>query len=249
MLSIFQGDFAHTAAFSIEALHLARSLNDPLLIGQALTLTGFLALRRGDNDRAEGLLDEAYTVLSPLGDDVPGALTDTGMVLLVLGNLDIIQERFDRAAKREAMAIKYFVRTGNDWGVGEAHSALGAALFCNGDYGPAASHYAESLRWARDLVHPLLVASSLTGLAGIAAATGNPEQGARLLGASEAVRTSLEAPIAPRDEPVRNRTLAALRAVIEPERLSFEKDAGRTLGLEVAAAEGETIAAAIPRSN
>jgi hypothetical protein len=207
-----------------------------------MTLAGFLALRQGDYDRARALLGEAYAHLSPLGDNVAGALADTGTVLLMLGNMDVIQAQFERAATREASALEHFQRAGNDWGVGEALSALGATFYCYGDCARAAAFYWEGLRCIRRLGHPLMVASELTGLAGIAAAIGQPEKGALLLGAAEAIRHALGAPMAPRDQPVLARAIAALTAALGPERLSAAREAGSALEPEVAVAEAEAIA-------
>ena len=78
------------------------------------------ALRRHDHGRAEDLLGEAYARLSPLGNGAPGAMADTGTVLLILGSMDLMQARFDRAAERETAALEHFQRVGVDWGIGEA---------------------------------------------------------------------------------------------------------------------------------
>ncbi len=248
MLAIFQGDYARSGEFGAEALTLARALGDPLLVGQALTVTGFLALRQGAYDRAEVLLDEGYRHLSQVAAGEPRVLADTGTVLLILGNLDVIQAQFGRAAQRETAALEQFRIAGNDWGVGEALSAMGVIFYCTGDYERAAAYYAEGLRYVRRLGHPLMVASELTGLAGVAAAIGQPEKGARLLGAAEAIRSSLDAPMAPRDQPVLERAIAALTTALGSERLSAAREAGRELNLDAAVAEAEAIAEAILRS-
>ena len=85
--------------FSDEGLTLARESGDPLLVGQALTIAGFLAYRRGEYGQAEELLGEGYACLSQLADTVPGALADTGFALLTLGSIALAQEQFDRAAQ------------------------------------------------------------------------------------------------------------------------------------------------------
>jgi hypothetical protein len=95
----------------------------------------------------------------------------------------------------------------------------------------------------------LLVSSSLHGLAGLAAACGQLEAGARLLGAAEGLTASLGAPQYPRDQPVRVRVLAALTAALEEEQLAATRDAGRTLSLEAAIAEAEAVAAAVVSSS
>ena len=78
-----------------------------MLVGQFLTIAGFLAYRQGEYGQAEELLTEGYGRLSQLGDDVPGVLTSTGLALVLLGSTDLIQEQFDRAASvyREGLKL------------------------------------------------------------------------------------------------------------------------------------------------
>ena len=66
MLAIFQGDYVRAATFSLEAVVLAGELGDPLLVGQALSIAGFLAYRQGEYGQAEKLLGEGYARLSQL---------------------------------------------------------------------------------------------------------------------------------------------------------------------------------------
>jgi predicted ATPase len=245
MLAIFQGDYARSGASSDEALRLARALGDPLLISRALTVTGFLALREGAYDRAADLLEEGYRHVSRVAASAPDVRSDTGTILLILGNLDVIGSQFDRAAERIPMALEHFQLAGNDWGISEALSALGAIGYCTGDYQHAAAAYAEGMRSIRRLGHPLMVASELTGLAGVAAAMGHPATGARLLGAAEAIRSSLDVPMAPRDQPVLQRAVAALTASLGTEQLLAGRAAGRDLTPGAAIAEAEALADAL----
>ena len=93
-----------------------------------------------------------------------------------------------------------------------------------------------------------MVGSSLHGLAGVAAETGRPEEGARLLEAAEGLASSLGAPAHPRDCPVRARARAALTAVLGLERLAAAREAGWVLTLDAAIAEAESVAAAVTAS-
>ena len=87
-----------------------------------------------------------------------------------------------------------------------------------------------------------MIGASLHGLAGVAAESGWPEAGARLLGAAEGLAFALGAPAYPRDQPVRARALAALTAALGEERLEAGREAGRALTLEAAIAEAEAVA-------
>jgi predicted ATPase/class 3 adenylate cyclase len=251
MLAIVQGDYARAAIFSQEGVAFARALGDPLLEGQALAIAGFLGYHRGEYGRAEELLDEGHRYLSQLGSHVPGALPDTGFSLLILGNIALVREQFERAASHHEGALELFQLAGNDWGIGEAQAALGADNYRTGAYAQAATHYAQSLGRSRHLnrLFPLLVGTVLHGLAGIAAATGHPEKGARLLGAAEGIVSSVGAPVYPRDQPVRARALAALTNALGEERLATGREAGRGLTLEAAIVEAQAVAEAVMSSS
>jgi len=92
------------------------------------------------------------------------------------------------------------------------------------------------------------MASALLGLAGVTAASGQPEPGASLLGAAEGVLAPLGAPILPRDQLVRERGLAAMTAELGEEHLAFALEAGRALTVEQAVARARAVGEAVMRS-
>ena len=201
----FLGDYSQAAAFSDEELALARELGDLSLIATALSNAGAVFQRRGEYERAEELYEEAHRVVQALTDPVLAALPH-----LFLGDTILAQGHYDRAKPLYDEVLAMFQVTGFDWGLIEAHAGLGGASYCAGNLVDATAHYAESLERAWDLSLDQFMVSSLLGLAGIAAESGSPEQGARLFGAAEGVGARLEAPIFPRDHAVRDRALAAL---------------------------------------
>jgi hypothetical protein len=176
---------------------------------------------------------------------MPGVRADTGYALLILGSTALVQEQFDRAASWIEPSLELFQEVGNDWGVGEAQAALGSVSYCTGDFASAAARYAASLDRPRTIRHPLMVGTSLYGLAGIAAESGWPEKGARLLGAAEGLASSLGAPAYPRDQPVRARSLVALTKALGQERLEAAREAGRALTIDQAVAEANVVAEAV----
>ena len=91
-------------------------------------------------------------------------------------------------------------------------SGLGGVCYLRGDAGRAALLVAEALLLARSVPDPRKLASALLVVAGVAAAHGRPDVGARVLGAAEAVSGSIGAPFAPSDRLVYDRCLPALNA-------------------------------------
>jgi predicted ATPase/transcriptional regulator with XRE-family HTH domain len=245
MLAIFQGDYARAATSSADGLALARELGDPLLIGQALTIEGFLVYRRGEYRQAEALLEEGYRRLDRLGDEAEGASADAGFALLILGSSALAQEELDRAASWNEACLARFQAAGNYWGIGEAQASLGAISYATGEHDRAIAFYAESLDRARHLRHPLLLRSVLYGLAWMAADARRPVAGARLLGAAEGIVSTLGAPEYPRDHPVRARALAALTEALPEDRLDAARAAGRALSFEQAATEATEVVSAL----
>jgi tetratricopeptide (TPR) repeat protein len=217
-----------------------------LLIGGALGFAGHLAYRQGAYGRSEALLDEALRLLGGLDDSVSDAVAEEGITLLALGDTALAQGQFDRAASRYEDALERHQAGGYLWGPIDAQIGLAAATYCAGNALEATSLYVKSLNRARDSGITLLVASALLGLAGIAAESGRVEQGARLLGAAEAMAASFGAPIFPRDQPVRDRCLAALTAALGEERLAAAREAGRARTVEEAIGEALADALSIP---
>jgi hypothetical protein len=159
----------------------------------------------------------------------------------MLGDISLAQEQFDRAARRYEERLAFEGSQGV-WGPIDAQAGLAAVNFCTGNYVESAMLYRDGLDQAKDLGISLLMASTLLGLAGVAATSGRPEVGARLLGAADAIVASLGAPIFPRDQPVRDRCLSALTAALGEERLAVAREAGRMLAVEHAIALAQDMA-------
>ncbi len=240
MLAILQGDYARAATFLTESLGLARELGDPFLVGEALAYTGYLAYRQGNYGEADRLLDEGLRSLRQVEHSGHGAFA-----LLIRGDTDLVQERFDRAALSYREAIERFQTAGYAWGLSDAQAGLAGVCFCTGDLARAASHYRESLERAWELGFPMYVASALLGLGAVAATWQQPEAGAQLLGAAEEMIDSLGAPMFPRDQPIRERGLAALHSALGSERLLALREAGRNMSIPQAVAEAGAVAHAV----
>jgi predicted ATPase/transcriptional regulator with XRE-family HTH domain len=255
MMAAFQGDFDRAAGFAAEELVQARELGDPLLAGRALAVGGFVAYRQGDFGRAEDLIDDAHGRLGELLGGEPNATPIHGVTLLVLGDIALAQERFELAATRYAARLNWAQRYDEArefpqpaWGPIDAQAGLAGVSYCTGDYPRAAALYGDSLHRAWNLSITMLVASSLLGLAGVAAVAGRFEKGGRLLGAAEGIAASLGTPLFPRDRPIRERALAALTVALGEERLTVARESGRALSVEEAIGEALAVADSVRRA-
>jgi ATP/maltotriose-dependent transcriptional regulator MalT len=225
-------------------LALARKLGQPTLVGEALTYASVLAYRRRKFARAEELLDEARRMLGRGAEHEQDVLP----FFFTLGDFALAQGQFDRAARQYEEAIEHFRSVGNDWGVRDMQAGLAAAKYWTGDLPRAAALYRESLQHSHEMNFWPLVASSLLGLSAIAVKSGQPEVGARLLGAAECSAASLGTPIFTRDFSLRERALAELTAALGPERLAAAREAGRALTKEAGITEAQAVAAAVMTS-
>ena len=87
-------------------------------------------------------------------------------------------------------------------------------------------------------------ANALAGLAGVAAAGGQPEQAARLLGATQALCEAMALPVLPHHAQ-HKRVIAATRAALAEPVYQAAWEAGRGLTADEAAAEARAVAAAV----
>jgi non-specific serine/threonine protein kinase len=237
MLCVYQGKYDHALQHSAEGVRLARELGDPFLIGQALMIAGLVAYRRGEYVRAEEFLTDAHHRLSELIDSGPHAVVVDGLSLMLRGDNAMAHEEFTRARHPYEQASERFRSLGDDWRLSDVQGGLGALAACTGDIAGAAVIYRENLERAQRVGYAMTAASTLFGLAAVAAARGRAETSARLFGAAEGIAATLGAPLFPRDRPVRERVLATLEVALGPEQLAAARAAGRSLPLERAVAE------------
>jgi DNA-binding CsgD family transcriptional regulator len=138
-------------------------------------------------------------------------------------------ERYEEALARAP-------ETEMDWGLSDTQAGLAGASYCRGELARAAALYAESLSLAQhaiaaesltrveDRSYTPVVVSVLFGLAGLAAAAGRAEEGARLFGLAEAIAVAHGIAVFPRDRPVRERSRRALRRSFGEDRLAAQPE-------------------------
>jgi hypothetical protein len=160
------------------------------------------------------------------------------------GDFALAQGQVDRAAPHYEAGIGRYREVGNEWGMRDMQAGLATVRFWTGDISGAARLYWESLQRSQEMNYWSLVATSLLGFAAIALESGQPETGARLLGAAEGSAAALGMPIFTRDLPLREHVQTALIAALGPERIATAREAGRALSLEAAIAEAQTVAEA-----
>jgi hypothetical protein len=114
---------------------------------------------------------------------------------------------------------------------------LGPVVRDLGDRERATTLVKESLSIAAEFALRRQIADGLENLADLAARSGDGVRAARLLGAAEALRGALNAPLYPADQNAYAAIVAAARAGLSDEAFVAAWSAGRALSMEQAVAE------------
>ncbi|HEY6793098.1 MAG TPA: LuxR C-terminal-related transcriptional regulator [Kineosporiaceae bacterium] len=186
-LAVGQGVFDPEAFRA--ASELAQQLGDPRTLALASYVEGLGALWTGDLHTARSVLRRASrTAAGGVDPDIEiealTVLTVTMATNADIGDPDELQACYAAVLDRSEPPGEIFHRTYAHWGVG-------IAAWCAGDLARALQLHREALRWALDLDDRNGIAWCLEPLAWIAAAHGQLDRAATLLGAAAALWNAL----------------------------------------------------------
>ena len=215
-----------------EALDLYRKVGDKTGIAKTLLYLGMVRPEHGGSERAESQFEEALALARETGDQVHAS-----RVLLNLAGLVFARGDSARASLLAQEGLAAARSSGDHWALANALSFMSTGARLGRDYAGAQRFSEECLALAVELGHTMFIGASLVSFAEIAAARGDSERAARLLGAAERVVDLMGGPgaigaVRPDISPARSTARAALG---EP---AFESAlaAGRALTLEQAVA-------------
>ena len=140
--------------------------------------------------------------------------------------------------------LALFRGLGDRFFIAFASGNVAQVALARGHLAEAAALYEQLLSAVHHLGVKLHEASALAGLAGVAAAGGQPEQAARLLGATQALCEAMALPVLPLHA-LHKRVIAATRAALAEPVYQAAWEAGRGLTADEAAAEARAVAAAV----
>jgi non-specific serine/threonine protein kinase len=183
LAATWQGNYDRAAILADSASLLAQETGDARALAMAALCKGHLALWQEDWDHAKSYLTDAlarWRKLEP-SKGLIAALNHLGFLAALQDNQMEAESWFT-----ESVAISRAA----GWVVPIAFGleALGSSAPEQGDNGRAVSLFAEALTYAQGGNDIGAIANCLKSLGAVAADTGNAEQGARLLGAAEALR-------------------------------------------------------------
>jgi tetratricopeptide (TPR) repeat protein len=208
LLARQQAELERARTLFDQALALYRELDDKR--GLALTLLGRgrVAFAQGEYERARACYDEALGLAREIAatDIVSTSLSNLGELARVRGDYEVARALYQEALKTlgernpRQRAVTLF--------------DLGQVSLAADDSRAARGFYRDSLTTSARLGDRSMVANVLEGLAGVGVFQGHPERAAQLLGAAEALRKAINAPIQPADLPLYERTVTAGRAAL-----------------------------------
>jgi tetratricopeptide (TPR) repeat protein len=208
-VSLNQGDMETAGALCLESLDLWRNLGEKPGLAFALITAGFWAQRSGQPARALAYWQETLDIARETGNRAVIAYA-TGHTALAY--CDLGDYARSRSVAQEALTLQRARR--DRWGlIGPLrHLMRVAQLLGDAEPVPALSH--ENLTLARALGSTARIDEIVELLAWYASERGQPEQAARLLGAAEAHRGTMNVSVNPANRPAHEQLVATVRTAL-----------------------------------
>ncbi len=231
MLAWRQGDHGLATMFLEESLAICRELGDKRGMAEALRNLGNAAGFQEDYARATALYEQSLALAREAGASllIAQATGNLGWALLVQGD-------YARARATLAAALALSRAVGDMRSVFIQLGFLANVLRLQGDYGRAGPLYAEALTMHHQAGEKWFTIQGLMGMASVAGARGEGVRAARLLGAAEALRQTLSAPLAADVHKIYEQGIALARALLDEASLARAWAEGQAMTLEEAIA-------------
>lgn len=224
-----------------QSVEVFRSSGEALLLTSALVWKSRFLLSHEDYDQAECVLQEALDVAATIPD--PNVAESASV--RVRAHLGVVaHERGDliTARARHESALQAYRKLNDDLGVIRSSRDLGDVACDQSDFAAGLAAYRECLGLLGKWGDPLVVVNALTGSALVAAAWGQPERAARLLGVADTAREQFRVGAdLPSERAAHERAAALVRAAIGDAALSAAWQTGRGFSLTMAIAEVEAV--------
>jgi predicted ATPase/class 3 adenylate cyclase/Tfp pilus assembly protein PilF len=188
---------------------------------------GMILQAMGQDAQAISALEQCVALCRTYGVD-----SGLGYPLNNLGYGAFIAGDYEQAEAFCDEALALFRRVGDRWGVAYTLANLGRVAFAFNNIAQAQTYYAESLAIFNDLQAIALLAESMSGMAAVWAAQGNPQQAVRLCGAAAALIRRIGAAFTPTDQALFDGLLESTRAQLPPAEWLLLWEEGQNTPLE-----------------
>jgi predicted ATPase/DNA-binding CsgD family transcriptional regulator len=238
MIEAYQGLDHDAAAHLGEGLAGCREVSDAFHEATALIGLGALAIAQGEHGRGAQVLEESLMAASAIPDHrLAGRMTGWG--LLNLAVVSRAQGDYTLAAEQLETALLFQRDAGYATGTVLALGDLGDLARDQGDHARAMALYRDALALGQDNPGTRVVSDVIEAVAILAAAVGEAERGAKLLGAAEALRERIGLRFrVEENQEALEQAIDATRAALDEQAFTAAWAAGRNLtpGQAVAAA-------------
>ncbi len=224
-MAMWQGEYERAREFFEESLDLCRSTWNQRATASALHKLALLALVQGDLSRAIPLLEESVALWREFGDQrgIAEHLIALGTALFQQGDVERASTLFEESL---ASARASEDRLSTAW----ALYSLAYIGLAHSEYGRAMALITECIALFQQLGNTLSIAYCLEVAASVAARRQDAARAARLWGASEAQRESLDTPRAEADRRYEH-YLEAARSQLDEESYARAEAEGREMTL------------------
>jgi predicted ATPase/class 3 adenylate cyclase len=224
LAAIEQGDFTQARAWCNEALSINRKLGNRVGIAMNLGNLGSIASNLCEFVAARAVLDEAMAINRELGNRpwLAANLRHLGEIAMRCGDLESAHQQMTQSYQ-----LSREIDERRD--AAEALLHLGAIDRLRGNLAVARTHLILSLDLCRELGSRMTMAECLEQVGELAVGCGAPEQGVRILGAADALRAAIGAPLSPADKSAHDRSIAQATALLDADVFARADAAGRAI--------------------
>ena len=222
-----RADYDTAEALFEEATALAVAAGDTRGTGHGLNCLGVIALRRDDTEAALLRFMEALSLFRALDDpwSVAVSATNLGWIAESAGELAEAAVWYEECTQLWALV-------GDEHGLARAAADVGRVARLERDFPRARLRLEEALKGFHRLGDRRLAAACMLQLADVAVERRRRDIAARLVGAAEAVRSSLGAPAWPDEVVLETRVLDELGPAMGRAALARARMVGRSFALE-----------------
>jgi predicted ATPase/DNA-binding CsgD family transcriptional regulator len=232
-----QGRYDAALGLHEQSVALWRRLDDEAGVGASLDYLGFASWLAGDFARGAELSGQALAIFRSRGEpqETASALINVAASAHYTGDRHLAVELLDEA-------LELSVRGGYQEGIAWALHERAIVAARSHDLARASELLVESLRLHRGLGDRWRMTRVIEDIAGTLLVRAEPTRAARLLGAAEAERERLGAPVPTAERPDHERFLRSLRRTLPAGERAPAWAHGRTMTLDDAAAEASAAA-------
>lgn len=230
-IAVGQQDFAQARTWFERELAIHTAMNHQPGIAKALRGLGYTAMLCGELAQAHHYTKQSLTVSRSVQDRWGAAwsLFDLGYLAMVRGEINQAQVFLEEA-------VPQLREQGILFGAFRALIALGHTMRLLDDHERARGFYRDALHIQQQMQYVQQINEGLDGLAGIAAAEGDPARAARLFGAAQAHCEAMAAPRWSHLDPIYDRDIALARSLLGPDEWHAAWTAGYAMPLDQAIA-------------